>query len=79
MIIPKEKTQEIDNAQRQISDVEKQYRKGVLTLGERYNKIIDIWTPCTDQIANVMLKTLENNHGKREFTRSGSWWTPAPW
>jgi DNA-directed RNA polymerase subunit beta' len=67
MIIPKEKTQEIDNAQRQISDVEKQYRKGVLTLGERYNKIIDIWTHCTDQIANVMLKTLEHNQGKREF------------
>ena len=67
MIIPKEKTQEIDNAQRQIADVEKQYRKGVLTLGERYNKVIDIWTHCTDQIANVMLKTLENNQGKKEY------------
>src|SRR5499427_6889609 len=67
MIIPKEKNHEIDNAQKQIADVEKQYRKGVLTLGERYNKVIDIWTHCTDQIANVMLKTLEHNHGKREF------------
>ncbi len=67
MIIPKEKTQEIDNAQKQIAEVEKQYRKGVLTLGERYNKIIDIWTHCTDQIANVMLKTLEYNQGKREY------------
>jgi DNA-directed RNA polymerase subunit beta' len=47
--------------------VEKQYRKGVITPGERYNKIIDIWTHATDQIANVMLKTLENNHGKREY------------
>jgi DNA-directed RNA polymerase subunit beta' len=67
MIIPKEKTQEIDAAQKQISDVEKQYRKGVITPGERYNKIVDIWTHCTDQIANVMLKTLENNQGKREY------------
>ena len=67
MIIPKEKTQEIESAQKQISDVEKQYRKGVITPGERYNKIVDIWTHCTDQIANVMLRTLENNHGKREF------------
>jgi DNA-directed RNA polymerase subunit beta' len=67
MIIPKEKGQEIENAQKQIADVEKQYRKGVLTLGERYNKVIDIWTHCTDQIANVMLKTLEHNQGKKEY------------
>ena len=56
MIIPKEKDQEIDAAQKQIAEVEKQYRKGVITPGERYNKIIDIWTHCTDQIANVMLR-----------------------
>jgi len=67
MIIPKEKTHEIEAAQKQIGEVGKQYRKGVITPGERYNKIIDIWTHCTDQIANVMLRTLENNHGKREY------------
>jgi len=67
MIIPKEKNQEIETAQKQISEVEKQYRKGVITPGERYNKVIDIWTHCTDQIANVMLRTLEHNQGKREF------------
>jgi DNA-directed RNA polymerase subunit beta' len=67
MIIPKEKDQEIDAAQKQIKEVEKQYRKGVLTLGERYNKIIDIWTHCTDQIANVMLRTLDQNQGKKEY------------
>jgi DNA-directed RNA polymerase subunit beta' len=67
MIIPKEKDQEIDAAQKQIKDVEKQYRKGVITPGERYNKIIDIWTHCTDQIANVMLRTLDNNQGKKEY------------
>ncbi|MGD1085987.1 MAG: DNA-directed RNA polymerase subunit beta' [Verrucomicrobiota bacterium] len=67
MIIPKEKEQEIHNAQKQISDVEKQYRKGVITPGERYNKVVDIWTHCTDQIANVMLRTLEANHGKLEY------------
>ena len=67
MIIPKEKDQEIEAAQRQIGEVEKQHRKGVITSGERYNQIIDIWTHCTDQIAKVMLKTLEQNQGKREF------------
>jgi DNA-directed RNA polymerase subunit beta' len=67
MIIPKEKSQEIVTAQKQISEVEKQYRKGVITPGERYNKIVDIWTHCTDQIANVMLRTLDHNQGKREY------------
>ena len=67
MIIPKEKTQEIEQAQKKIFEVEKQYHKGIITEGERYNKIIDIWTSCTDQIAKVMLKTLEQNQGKREY------------
>jgi DNA-directed RNA polymerase subunit beta' len=67
MIVPKERDQEIDAAQKQIKEVEKQYRKGVITPGERYNKIVDIWTHCTDQIASVMFRTLEANQGKKEF------------
>jgi len=55
------------DAQKQIADVEKQYRKGVITPGERYNKVVDIWTHCTDQIANVMLRTLDHNQGKAEY------------
>jgi DNA-directed RNA polymerase subunit beta' len=67
MIIPDEKDQEIKTAQGLIKEVEKQHRKGVITSGERYNKIVDIWTHATDQIANVMFKTLEKNQGKKEF------------
>ncbi len=67
MIIPKEKDQEIEAAQKQIREVEKQYRKGVITPGERYNKIIDIWTHCTDMISNVMFDTLKANQGKKEY------------
>jgi len=67
MIIPEEKEQEIKNAQALIKEVEKQHRKGVITSGERYNKIVDIWTHATDMIANVMFKTLEKNQGKKEF------------
>jgi DNA-directed RNA polymerase subunit beta' len=67
MIIPKEKEQEIEAAQKQIREAEKQYRKGVITDAERYNKIIDIWTHCTDKISNVMLDTLKHNQGKKEY------------
>jgi DNA-directed RNA polymerase subunit beta' len=67
MIVPKERDEQIDAAQKQIKEVEKQYRKGVITPGERYNKIVDIWTHCTDQISSVMFKTLEQNQGKKEY------------
>ncbi|MFA5190100.1 MAG: DNA-directed RNA polymerase subunit beta' [Verrucomicrobiia bacterium] len=67
MIIPKEKVEEIERAQKQVADVEKHYRRGVITDGERYNKIVDIWTHCTDQIQSVMFRTLERNLEKQEY------------
>jgi len=67
MIIPKEKNEEIDSAHKQIKEIDKRYRKGLITTGERYNQIIDSWTHATDKISNVMFKTLENNQGKMEF------------
>ena len=67
MIVPKERDEEIEGAHRQIREVEKQYRKGVITSGERYNKIVDIWTHCTDKISGVMFDTLKANQGKKEY------------
>src|SRR5438309_296699 len=67
MIIPKEKETEVENAYKQIRQVEQQYRKGIITDGERYNKIIDIWTHAGDEISNVMFRTLEHNDGRKEL------------
>ena len=67
MIVPKERDEQIEAAQKQIREVEKQYRKGVITFGERYNKIVDVWTHCTDQISSVMFRTLEQNQNKKEY------------
>src|ERR1051325_4867717 len=67
MIIPKEKATELENAYKQIRLVEQQYRKGIITDGERYNKIIDIWTHAGDEISNVMFRTLEHNDGRKEL------------
>src|SRR6476469_1571401 len=67
IIIPKEKQIELDNAYKQIKTVEQQYRKGIITDGERYNKIIDIWTHAGDEISNVMFRTLEHNEGRQEL------------
>src|ERR1700758_1568061 len=67
MIIPEEKKTELDKAYKQIALVEKQYRSGIITDGERYNKIIDIWTHAGEEISNVMFRTLEHNEGRREL------------
>ena len=70
MIIPKERDEEIEDAQKQIKEVEKQYRKGVITSGERYNKIIDIWTHCTDQISRTSCSRPWNRtRARRNTTR----------
>src|SRR2546430_1389057 len=67
MIIPKEKQTELENAYKQIRQVEQQYRKGIITDGERYNKIVDIWTHAGDEISSVMFRTLEHNEGRKEL------------
>ncbi|MEO6848284.1 MAG: DNA-directed RNA polymerase subunit beta' [Chthoniobacterales bacterium] len=66
MIIPKEKQTELDKAYKQIGEVEKQYRRGIITDGERKNKVQDIWTHTGEEITNAMLRTLEHNNGSRE-------------
>ena len=63
MIIPEEKA-EIGRAREQIAEVENQYKKGVITDGERYNKIIDIWTHATEETSNVMFRVMEYNDNK---------------
>src|SRR6202167_1083778 len=67
MIIPADKSKVIANAYNSIAVVEKQYRSGAITDGERYNKIVDVWTQANDEISSVMMRTLEHNHGRAEF------------
>jgi len=66
MIIPAEKAPLIESAQKQISEVEKQYRRGIITDGERKNKVQDIWTHTGEEIANALFRTLEHNNGRPE-------------
>ncbi len=66
LIVPEEKAKVIDDHRKQIADVEAQYRKGIITDGERYNKIIDIWTHATEEIASIMFRAMEYND-KRDY------------
>jgi DNA-directed RNA polymerase subunit beta' len=62
MIIPKEKPAIVETARRQIHEVDTQYRRGVITDGERYNKIVDIWTHSTEEISSALYRALEYNN-----------------
>lgn len=67
MIIPKTKMEVIDRSRKKVKDVENQFKKGVITEGERYNKIIDVWMSATDEIAKRVFIDLEANEGSTEF------------
>ncbi len=58
MLIPKEKTKLISEARAKVVKFDEQYKKGVITDGERHNKTIDIWTHVTEQIAEKMFDGL---------------------
>ncbi len=75
MLIPPNKQKLLDEAQKEIEKVHEQYTEGLITDGERYNKVIDIWAQVTEKIADEMLKELGTEeviapNGKKERIQS---------
>ena len=58
LIIPEEKATIVSEAQDEVEQVSQQYESGLLTPGERYNKVIDIWSSTTEQVAKAMMTKL---------------------
>ena len=56
LIIPDNKEQLIDETKQLIKDYENQYSEGLITRGEKYNKVVDAWSKCTDKVASEMMK-----------------------
>jgi DNA-directed RNA polymerase subunit beta' len=65
MVIPDAKRVGLERAYKEIDEVEKLYRRGLITHGERYQKIVDVWTQVGDQVADEVFRTLEYNDGKK--------------
>ncbi|MDR2442208.1 MAG: DNA-directed RNA polymerase subunit beta' [Deltaproteobacteria bacterium] len=59
MIIPQRKNTIIAEAQKEIDEVELQYKDGLITEGEKYNKVVDIWTRASDEVAAEMMKEIQ--------------------
>jgi DNA-directed RNA polymerase subunit beta' len=64
MVVPDEKSRIIGLAEGQIKEIEDQYTSGLVTNGERYNKVVDIWSRTNDQVAKAMMEKL----GSEEVT-----------
>ena len=67
MHIPSSKERQIAGAREQVNEVEQQYQDGVITNGERYNKVVDIWAHVTELIAEEMFRELEGGEQGGEF------------
>jgi DNA-directed RNA polymerase subunit beta' len=58
MLVPQEKHEIIRRAQTEVKEIEKQYVSGLVTSGERYNKVVDIWGKSGDEVSKVMMAKL---------------------
>ncbi len=58
LVIPENKQQLINETKKLITDYENQYAEGLITRGEKYNKVVDAWSKCTDRVAAEMMKKI---------------------
>ena len=58
MIIPAEKKGILGEAEKEVLDIQEQYQSGLVTAGERYNKVVDIWSRTNERIAKAMMETI---------------------
>ena len=55
---PQAKSDLMDEAEKQVKDFEQQYQDGFITQGEKYNKVVDVWSKCSDDVADAMMKNI---------------------
>ena len=77
MLVPAEKEQLLEDAKSEVQEIEDQYSSGLVTQGERYNKVVDIWGRTGDKVADAMMKQLQDepvidNDGKNVKDEKGN-------
>ncbi len=83
LIIPTEKPELISKTQGEVKEFEQQYQDGLITAGERYNKVVDAWSRCTDAVASAMMKEISRQEVGRQtnsvwmMSHSGARGSPA--
>ena len=56
MVVPKAKETLVEDTRKRVTEYEKQYADGLITKGEKYNKVVDAWSKCTDKVADAMME-----------------------
>ncbi|GHV90348.1 hypothetical protein AGMMS50268_08510 [Spirochaetia bacterium] len=59
IVVPKEKPEMIDKANKEVDGIQRQYRQGHITQDERYNRVVEVWNKTNEDLTNIMMKTLE--------------------
>ncbi len=70
MVIPETKTAEVDKTRALVKEYEQQYAEGLITQGEKYNKVIDAWAQCTDRVADQMIQRISSIQVDEETKRT---------
>ena len=63
VLIPEQKDDILDEAQKEVDDIKNKFDRHILTDGERYNKVIDVWTHATNRVAGSMMDALRQDRG----------------
>ena len=58
LTIPTQKAAILEAAQKEVDDIEQQYGEGIITRTEKYNKVVDVWTKATNDVASEMMKEI---------------------
>ncbi len=83
MMIPAEKPVLLEKTHAEVKEFEQQYHDGLITAGERYNKVIDAWSRCNDSVAAAMMKDISKQEIGRQtnsvwmMSHSGARGSPA--
>jgi DNA-directed RNA polymerase subunit beta' len=83
LIIPVEKQALIGKTQAEVKEFEQQYQDGLITAGERYNKVVDAWSRCTDEVSAAMMREISKQEVGRQtnavwmMSHSGARGSPA--
>ena len=73
MLVPKQKNDIIVEAEKEVQEIEKQYTSGLVTQGERYNKVVDIWGRAGDLVAKAMMDQLGVEPVDEWDAKTGGW------
>ena len=67
LVIPASKERLVSETEQQVKEYEQQYQDGLITQGEKYNKVVDAWSKCTDDVAEAMMKEISKQEPGKQI------------